>query len=295
MYMKSCFRTLLPALALVMVLGLSGAALADDKGEGPLDPSQPVGITPEQIIQKFAAKEKEFAQARENYTWRQTVIVQTLDGDTVDGEFRQVYDVLFDTKGRRTQQVLFAPQNTLQRVSMSPSDYQDIENRLPFVMTTDDLAQYNVLYVGKQKEDELGTYVFDVAPKNMEKGKRYFQGRIWVDDHDFQIVKTHGLNVPQVHTKNNEDLSPPFTTWREQIDGKYWFPTYTRADDTLHFRDNDVRIREIVKYENYKRYGSNVKITYDGQEVQKGQEGSQQQTSPQQQSQQQAPPPPKKQ
>jgi hypothetical protein len=246
-----------------------------------------VGITPDQIVQKFAAKEKEFAQARENYTWRQTVIVDTLDGDTVDGEFKQVYDVLFDSNGRRTQQVVFAPQNTLQRVSMSPSDYQDIENRLPFVMTTDDLAQYNVLYVGKQQEDELGTYVFDVAPKSMEKGKRYFQGRIWVDDRDFQIVKTHGLNVPQVHKKNNEDLSPPFTTWRQQVDGKYWFPVYTIADDTLHFQMNDVHIREKVKYENYKRFGSNVKITYEGQEVQnEGQQQSKQQQPPQ--------PPPKK-
>lgn len=287
MQMKFVFKKTLPALALLM-LALGAAAWADDdRGEGPLDKSQPVGITPEQIIQKFAAKEKEFAQARENYTWRQTVIVQTLDGDTVDGEFKQVYDVLFDTKGRRTQQVVFAPQNTLQRVSMSPSDYQDIENRLPFVMTTDDLPEYNVLYVGKQKEDELGTYVFDVAPKTMDKGKRYFQGRIWVDDRDFQIVKTHGLNVPQIHKKNNEDLSPPFTTWREQVDGRYWFPTYTLADDTLHFSNQDVRIKEIVKYQNYKRYGSNVKITYEGQEVEKGQPQAQGQTPPQ-------PPPPKK-
>jgi hypothetical protein len=268
-------RKAIPGLVFTLALLLTGAALAQDKGEGPLDKSQPVGITPEQIIQKFAAKEKEFAQARENYTWRQTVIVDTLDGDTVDGEFKQVYDVLFDTNGRRTQQVVFAPQDTLQRVVMSPSDYQDIENRLPFVMTTDDLAQYNVLYVGKQQEDELGTYVFDVAPKSMEKNKRYFQGRIWVDDRDFQIVKTHGLNVPQVHKKNNEDLSPPFTTWRQQVDGKYWFPVYTIADDTLHFQNNDVRIREKVKYENYKRFGSNVKITYEGQEVKN--EGKQQQ------------------
>jgi hypothetical protein len=286
MQMKSMFKKTRPVLILI-VLTFAAAAIAEDRGEGPLDKSQPVGITPEQIIQKFAAKEKEFAQARENYTWRQTVIVQTLDGDTVDGEFKQVYDVLFDTKGRRTQQVVFAPQNTLQRVSMSPSDYQDIENRLPFVMTTDDLPEYNVLYVGKQKQDELGTYVFDVAPKTMDKGKRYFQGRIWVDDRDFQIVKTHGLNVPQVRKKNNEDLSPPFTTWREQVDGRYWFPTYTLADDTLHFSNQDVRIKEIVKYQNYKRYGSNVKITYEGQEVEKGQGQAQGQTPP-------PPPPPKK-
>jgi hypothetical protein len=284
MYMKLRSQKRIPAVLLLLVALFGSIALADDeRGEGPLDKSQPVGITPEQIIQKFAAKEKQFAEARENYTWRQTVKVQTPDDG---GEFKQVYDVLFDNSGRRTQQVVFAPQSTLQSVSMTKEDFDDINNRLPFVMTSDDLPEYNVLYVGKQKEDELGTYVFDVAPKQIEKGKRYFQGRIWVDDRDFQIVKTKGLNVPQIHGKGNENLSPPFTTWRQQIDGKYWFPTYTMADDTLHFKNQDVRIREIVKYENYKRYGSNVKITYEGQEVEKGQGQPQAQ---------QQPPPPKKQ
>jgi hypothetical protein len=260
--------------------------------EGPLDKSQPTGYTPEQIIQKFAAKEKEFKQARENYTWRQTVIVQTLDGDTVDGEYRQVFDVTFDAKGRRQQTVVFSPQSTLQRVMMSREDFDDINNRLPFTMTTDDLPDYDVLYVGKQREDEIGTYVFDLAPKKIEKDHRYFQGRIWVDDHDFQIVKTQGRTVPETrdtskHGNKQENLFPKFTTWREQVDGRYWFPTYTRADDTLHFRDQDVHIRETIKYENYKRFGSNVKITYEGQEVGKGDD-----QQPQQAPNQTPPPPP---
>jgi hypothetical protein len=90
-----------------------------------------------------------------------------------------------------------------------------------------------------------------------------------VDDHDFQIVKTKGKTVPDLRSKNEENLFPAFTTWREQIDGRYWFPTYTRADDTLHFKNNDVRIREIVKYTNYKRFGAQSKITYEGQEIEK--------------------------
>ena len=124
-----------------------------------------------------------------------------------------------------------------------------------------------------RQQDELHTYVFEIAPKRIEKNKRYFQGRIWVDDHDFQIVKTYGKTVPDIRKKNGENLFPKFTTYREQIDGKYWFPTYTRADDTLHFSNQDVRIREVVKYTNYKRFGSNVKITYEGQEVKKSQDG----------------------
>lgn len=251
------------------------ALLLAQRGEGALDPSQPSGITVDQIIQNFAAKEKQFKEAREQYTYRQDLLVQTLDGDTPNGEFREVEDVLFDNNGNRIEHVVFAPQSTLVGILMTKEDYDDIRRRMPFVLTSDEIPEYNILYVGKQKEDELGTYVFDVAPKQIEKNKRYFQGRIWVDDHDFQIVKTYGKNVPDLGTKKRggqENLFPSFTTWRQQIDGKYWFPVYTKVDDTLHFSTGDIHIRQIVKYTDYKRFGSNVKITYEGQEVTKGQQ-----------------------
>jgi len=147
----------------------------------------------------------------------------------------------------------------------------EIRNAAYHVLTSDEVPEYNILYVGQQQEDELHCYVFDIAPKTIEKDKRYFQGRVWVDDHDFQIVKTYGKTVPDIRSKKGENLFPKFTTWREQIDGKYWFPTYTRADDVLHFSMQEVHIREIVKYANYKRFGSNVKITYEGKEIPKDQ------------------------
>ncbi len=253
--------------------------------EGPLDPSQPKGTTPEQIIQRFAAKEKEFKEARDQYTYRQEVKVQTLDGKTVTGEYQEVFDVVFNDQGRRLENVVFAPQSSLENggISITKEDLADIRNRLPFVLTSDEVPEYNILYVGQQQEDELHCYVFDIAPKTIEKNKRYFQGRVWVDDHDFQIVKTYGKTVPDIRSKKGENLFPKFTTWREQIDGKYWFPTYTRADDVLHFSMQEVHIREIVKYANYKRFGSNVKITYEGKEIPKDQKKPEQQqpTQPQ--------------
>jgi hypothetical protein len=252
---------------LFLLLVLCPALRADDRGEGPLVKEDPKGITPEQIIQKFAAKEKEFKLAREQYTWRQDVTVQTLDGNTEDGKYQMVTDILFDDRGRRVEQVVFAPQSTLQRVQLTREDLDDIEKRLPFVLTSDEIPDYDILYVGQQQEDEIHTYVFDIAPKHIDKNRRYFQGRIWVDDQDFQIVKTHGKNVPDIVSKNNENLFPPFTTWREQIDGKYWFPTFTLTDDYLHFKGGDVHIKQIVKYTNYKRFGSSIKITYEGEEV----------------------------
>ena len=257
---------LLPLIMLSVIM-MSQVARAQ---EGALDKSQPQGITVEEIVKRFSTKEKEFKEARDQYTYRQDVKVMTLDGDTPDGAYQQVFDVTFDDKGRKTKNVVFAPQPTLQRIQMTEEDFDDIENRLPFVLTSDEIGEYDILYVGQQKQDELNTYVFDIAPKQILGKKRYFSGRIWVDDHDFQIVETYGNIVPDIKKKkNNENLFPKFTTWREQIDGQYWFPTYTRAEDTLHFSMQDVKIREIVKYTNYRRFGSKSKITFEGQEVQK--------------------------
>ena len=271
------FAFLLMAAALVFPVACS-RAFAD---EGSLDTTQPKGITSDEIIQRFAAKEKEFKEARDQYTYRQTVKVQTLDGDTVDGEYQEVFDVTFDDQGKKVKTVVFAPQDTLRRIMMTQQDMDDIENRLPFVLTGDEINEYSILYVGQQQEDELHCYVFDIAPKQIEGKKRYFQGRIWVDDHDFQIVKTYGKTVPDIRKKkDNENLFPKFTTWREQIDGRYWFPTYTRAEDTLQFSTGGAKIREIVKYENYKRFGSKVKITYEGKEVEKGDQKTQPQVPP---------------
>ena len=288
-------RRFQPVLIAVLAL-LSLVPLSARAQEGPLETTQPTGITPEEIIRRFAAKETEFKQAREQYTYRQDVTVATPEDD---GQYREVFDVVFDDKGKRLENVVFAPQNSLQKIQMSPEDLDDIRHRLPFVLTSEEIPEYSILYVGRQKEDELQCYVFDIAPKQIEGKKRYFQGRIWVDDRDFQIVKTYGKTVPDIHKKKGqENLFPKFTTWREQIDGRYWFPAYTKADDTLHFSTGDVRILEKVKYENYKRFGSNVKITYEGQDVQKGQEktgGEQQpQTQQPQTPQSQTPPPPQK-
>jgi len=263
------FALLLPA-AVVLAVSLGTNCFAD---EGPLDPAPPKGVAAEQVIQHFAAKEKEFKAARDLYTFRQEVRVQTLDGNTVLGEYHEVFDVSYDNQGKHLENVVFAPQSTLDNdpngITMSPEDLEDIRHRLPFVLTSDEIPEYDILYAGQQQEDELHCYVFDIAPKKIEGKKRYFQGRIWVDDRDFQIVKTFGKTVPDIRKKNNENLFPKFTTWRGQVDGNYWFPVFTKADDILHFKIHDVHIREIIKYSNYQRFGSKVKITYEGKEVEK--------------------------
>lgn len=286
--MRIVFRWLF--VLILLACGLAAVPLIAQ--EGPLDSSLPHGATPEEIIQRFAAKETEFAKARDQYTWRQDVKVETLDGEKEDGEYHEVFDVMFDDHGKRIENVVFAPQSSLQRIYMSEEDMQDIRHRLPFVLTEQEVPEYNILYVGQQQEDELHCYVFDIAPKKIEGKKRYFQGRVWVDSHDLQIVKTYGKTVPDIcngHPCNQvrnrgdqENLFPKFTTWRQQVDGQYWFPVYTRADDELHFKMEDVHIREIVKYQDYKRFGSNVKILYEGKELPPGEKKPEQNKPPEQ-------------
>jgi hypothetical protein len=264
-----------PPHALAAVAIPDAAPAQDVAGFGPLDPTPPTGLTPQQIIEKFAARESEFNRARQSYIFRQTVKVQTVSEDTnrVDGEYQQVTDITFNKEGKRDEHVVFAPQNTLERVMMSPADFKDIEQRLPFVLTTEDLPQYDITYLGRQKVDELDTYVFSAGPKVLEKGKRYFQGKVWVDQQDFQIVLINGKNVPDDKRKGHEDLSPPFTTYYEQVDGKYWFPTYTKAEGNLHFAggdgymSQDVHLRTVVKYTDYKQFHATSRIIYNGEDI----------------------------
>ncbi len=220
-------------------------------------PAMPV----DQIIQKFAEREEEFRKERDNYTYTQMFVIQTIDDDgQPDGEYRMMSDILFTPAGKRYEKVTDAPPPTLQRISLSQQDLDDLEDVQPFVLTTAELPKYNVTYVGREQLDELATYVFEVGPKVIEKNQRYFQGRVWVDDKDLNIVKTDGKAVPDIKKHGQENVFPRFETFRENIEGHFWFPTYTRSNDTLHFSTSEVHIRMTVRYTNYKRFGVTIKI-----------------------------------
>jgi hypothetical protein len=216
--------------------------------------------SPDEIIRKFATKEAEFRKARENYTYTQILKMEELDASgSPEGKWEETTDVTFGPNKQRTEKVVYAPVISLQHISLDPQDEQDLRSIQPFVLTSDDVGKYDIDYLGKQNVDEIPCYQFSVKPKKMVKGERYFQGTIWVDDRDFQIVKTYGKGVG-IASKDHQ--FPNFTTYREQIDHKYWFPTYTSADDVLHFPNMSQRIRMVVRYTNYKRFGSEETITY---------------------------------
>ena len=223
-------------------------------------------INAQEIIQKFAAKEAEFSKARGNYTYRQTARIQEVDdGGNTRGRYEIVSDIVFTPEGKRIERVVHAPVSTLQVILLTPEDEQDLRDVQPFVLTTNEIPNYYVRYLGRETLDEISCYSFAVKPKKMEQGKRYFEGIVWVDDKDLQIVKSYGRGIGLLK-RNSDNQFPKFETYREQVDGKYWFPTYTHADDVLHFRDNSQHIRMVVKYQDYKRFGAQSTITF-GDEV----------------------------
>jgi TonB family protein len=183
-------------------------------------------------------------------------------GGQVIGEYHRVSDFTFDNQGNRYEKINFFPMPTLQGLSMTPEDLEDLGGVNPFALEAEKISKYNLRYVGKERIDELDLFVFDVAPKVMPDPKktkeRVFVGRVWVDDRDLQIVKAKGKAGPE--TKQNKFAT--VETYREQIDGKYWFPTYVYADDDLIFDSGqDVRIRMQVKYTNYVVGRGKVTIT----------------------------------
>ena len=214
------------------------------------------------IVRKFSAKETEFRRALNTYAFKRDALIQVLGmGGQVVGEYHRVSDFTFDDQGNRYEKINFFPLSNIGEI-ITAEDLEDLGGVNPFALEAAKLGQYNFKYVGKERIDELDLYVFEVAPKVLPDAKktkeRFFLGRIWVDDRDLQIVKSKGKAIPE--TKTNK--FPVVETYREQIDGKYWFPTYAYADDDLIFDNGtDMRIRMKVKYTDYVVGRGKVTIT----------------------------------
>ncbi len=229
-------------------------------GDSPIT-NEPPSLPVDQIIKRFSERESEFKLERNNYTYYPELF-HTDHRRRQSTRRRVSHDQrnrLYPDGKRYDTSHLRAPA-LLQRIQLSEQDLDDVRNVQPFVLTTEDLPKYNVTYVGRQQVDDLACYIFDVAPKVIEKKQRYFQGRVWVDSKDLQIVMSDGKAVPDIINKNNENVFPRFRTYRQNIEQGFWFPVYTRSDDYLHFSSGDVHIRMTIRYSNYKRYGSTVKM-----------------------------------
>lgn len=267
---------------LLLVVGLAvslwTASASEITGDADIQTAQKSKkqLSPEEVIKQFTEKESELRDVWRDYSYIQETKLQVLGpANVISGEFYQVSEFVFNDAGKRLERILKAPPSTLDQTGlrMSQEDRDALVNLQPFALSKQDLPNYNVSYVGKEKVDELNTYVFDVTPKVMSNQReldrlkkqkiegKFFQGRIWVDDEDLQIVKTAGKTVPEF-----EQRFPKFETYRENIDGRYWFPTYTYGDDYLEFDRFRPHVRMIVKYKNYRRFQSDVKFL-DAEEV----------------------------
>jgi hypothetical protein len=223
----------------------------------------PAAEPPAGFLRKIAERESETARAREDYTYRQSVSVQEFNVQgAITGEYREVRDVTFSPNMKRYEQVIEAPHSTLTRVRLTPEDYADIRNIEPFLLTAEKVSLYEGRYQGEETIDGVACFVEYVRPRQILSGQRFFEGTLWVRETDFGVIRSEGQAVPQIDTLKEQNLTPHFTTIRREIDGKWLFPVETYSDDTLFFRDWPQRLRTIVRYMNYKKFGAESTITF---------------------------------
>ena len=218
---------------------------------------------PAGLLRKVAEGETRNAGARENYTYRQSVTVQEFnEHGAVTGEYREVRDITFSPKQIRYEQIVEQPHDTLTRLRLTPEDFADLRNVQPFLLTDDTVRLYEGQYKGEETMDGERCFVESIRPRQILSGQRFFEGTLWIRESDLAVIRSEGQAVPQIETLSKQNLFPHFTTLRKSVDGKWAFPTETYADDTLFFRERQQRIRIVVRYLNYKRFGAESNVTF---------------------------------
>ncbi len=205
----------------------------------------------------MAHRETETEAERNEYTYRQNVTIDELDAKGgARGQYRETRDVIFSPEKDRTEQLIGHPDNGMKYLILTEEDFADIRNIQPLVLTEDRLWNYETKFRGEESMDGVDCWVLQVRPRQILQGQRFFDGMMWVDKKEYNIVRMEGQAVPQIRSTKTENLFPKFTTIRKPLDGKHWFPIYTYADDTLQFRTGPQRIRLRIAYSNYKKFGA---------------------------------------
>jgi muconolactone delta-isomerase len=252
---------------LIGLLFLAALFIPFSAGVTPVSAQEPTvnsGALPQgevdRIIKAFTKKETQFRIALNEYSFKRDAILQSIGmGGQITGEYHRVSLFTFDDAGTRYEKISYFPMPSFS--SITQEDLEDLGGISPFALEPAKISLYDIKYVGREKIDELNLFIFDVSPKVMPDAKktkeRYFLGRVWVDEQDLQIVKTRGKGVPE--TKSNK--FPNVETYREQIDGRYWFPTYSYADEELLFdKGEPLHIRMKVRYSDFEVARAKVKI-----------------------------------
>ena len=218
---------------------------------------------PADLVRRVAMRETETAQAQRNYTYRQSVTIDEFDGHgSTSGAYHEVRDIIFSPQQERTEQMVGKPFDTLSRLKLTDEDFRDIREVQPFLLTSDQVFLYETHFRGEEAMDGVDCYVIQIRPRQILQGQRLFDGMLWVSKLDYSIIRSEGEAVPQIRTLKNENLFPHFTTLRQKVDGDFWFPVTTYADDTLYFRTGPQRMRLVIRYSDYEKFGSDSKIIF---------------------------------
>lgn len=238
---------LLTALALLLASSLASA------GEPPKD-----------LLQRIAERGSLFEVELERYTYRQTFRFFELDKrGLARGNYLEVRAVTFGPGGERTEEFLKGPVNRLDRMRLTEEDFRDLREVQPFVLTKDTLWFYKITYEGQERLDDQLCHVYRIKPRQVLEGQRLLDGRVWIDQETLQVVQAGGLPVPQYNRLENANLFPHFVTVYEPVDGKFWFPVKTFAEDTLAFPTGLQRVRYEIDFEEYKRFTAESEIRFD--------------------------------
>jgi hypothetical protein len=218
-------------------------------------PSLPAQDPPPNLAKLVAQRETETVAERAEYMYHQTVTVEELDGrGAARGAYREVRDIIFSPDHERIEQAIGQPENSLKLLRLTEEDFRDLREIQPLVLTQDRLWNYETRFRGEENMDGVDCWVLQVQPRQILGDLRYFDGLLWVDKKEYNIVRMEGKAVPQIVSTKSENLFPRFTTIRKPVDGKHWFAIYTYADDTLPFRTGPQRIRLRISYADYKRF-----------------------------------------
>ena len=218
------------------------------------EPAAPPSLPPDEIIRRFSAKEDQFIAARPNYGYRKTIRIDEFGDDGKPaGQFLIVTEATRAANGQVINKVVQKPQSTLHYFNLESEDVRELDRIPAFPLTTSQLAKYDLKYIGEERVDELDCYIFKVKPKALDRTHAYLDGLVWVDTKYVEVVKTYGRWVNELGEVRSATL--PFTlfeTYRENVDGKYWFPNYARSDDVLHLKDFSVPVRLVIKWTEFK-------------------------------------------
>jgi hypothetical protein len=258
------------ALLAILVGALGGwGAKAQDAPSAPLAPppehdvrrvgtepeaAAPPSLPPDEIIRRFSQKEDEFLAARPNYGFRKTIRIDEFGEDGKPaGQFLMVTETMRAANGQVISKMVQKPQSTLHYFNLETEDVRELDRIPAFPMASSQLAKYDLKYIGQEQVDEIDCYIFKVKPKALDRTHAYLDGLVWVDTKYLEVVKTYGRWVNELGDVRSATL--PFTlfeTYRENVDGKYWFPNYERSDDTLHLKDVSVPVRLVIKWTEFK-------------------------------------------